>query len=82
MTADGAMSGTTEYAAFDSSAVAPVVAKHVAVIAPADLPGGYELHCDFQGRPMVVRVVRLVYGCYKCARFNVVPLPLHSNLYL
>lgn len=76
------MSGTTEYAAFDSSAVAPVVAKHVAVIAPAYLSGGYELHCDFQGRPMVVRVVRLVHGCYKCTRCNVAPLPLRSHLYL
>ena len=29
----------------------------VEVIAPASLPGGYELHCDFRGRPVKVRVV-------------------------
>jgi hypothetical protein len=64
------MSGTTDYAAFDKDDIAPVVASHVtvvpvvaktervAVVAPSDLPGGYELHCDFQGRQMAVRVVR------------------------
>jgi hypothetical protein len=32
--------------------------ERVEVIAPASLPGGYELSCDFCGRSVVVRVVR------------------------
>jgi hypothetical protein len=41
----------------------PVVAtkaERVEVIAPASLPGGYELPCDFCGRSVVVRVVRRI----------------------
>jgi hypothetical protein len=40
--------------------VTPTLTERVEVIAPASLPGGYELHCDFQGRSVVVRVVRIV----------------------
>jgi len=29
------------------------------VVAPSDLPGGYELHVDYEGTPAVVRVVRV-----------------------
>ena len=36
----------------------PVVTDRVEVVAPASLPGNYQLHCDFQGRPVVVLVVR------------------------
>jgi hypothetical protein len=32
--------------------------ERVEVIAPASLPGGYELSCDFCGRSVLVRVVR------------------------
>ena len=72
------MNGTTDYAAFEKDASAPVVASHVsvvpavamtervAVVAPTDLPGGYELHCDFQGRPMVVHVVRSIEEGSQC----------------
>jgi hypothetical protein len=42
-------------------ALPAVVTERVEVIAPANLPGNYELHCDFQGCPVVVRVVR-AYG--------------------
>jgi hypothetical protein len=38
-------------------AVAVPVTDRVEVVAPATLPGNYEMHCDFQGRPIVVRVV-------------------------
>jgi hypothetical protein len=60
------MTGTLGYTALGNAPVVvdavavPVPAERVEVIAPATLPGGYELHCDFQGRPMVVRVVRIV----------------------
>ena len=36
----------------------PTATERVEVIAPASLPGGYELHCDYKGRSVVVRVVR------------------------
>jgi hypothetical protein len=58
------MSKATEYTALGNAPVVvdavavPVPTDRVEVIAPATLPGGYELHCDFQGRPLVVRVVR------------------------
>jgi hypothetical protein len=63
------MTGTTGYTALGNApvvvdaAAVPVPTERVEVIAPATLPGGYELHCDFQGRPMVVRVVRFVVTC-------------------
>jgi hypothetical protein len=41
-------------------APAPTVhadADRVKVIAPAALPGGYEMPCDYQGRSVLVRVV-------------------------
>ena len=36
----------------------PVVTDRVEVVAPTSLPGNYQLHCDFQGCPVVVLVVR------------------------
>ena len=60
------MSGSTGYTALGNAPVVvdavavPVTTDRVEVIAPATLPGGYELHCDFQGRPLVVCVVRFV----------------------
>jgi hypothetical protein len=49
----------------DFAGVIPVAApvlttstELVEVVAPASLPGGYELHCDFRGRSVVVQVVR------------------------
>jgi hypothetical protein len=38
-------------------AAATTATDRVEVVAPADLPGGYELPCHFLGRPVVVRVV-------------------------
>jgi hypothetical protein len=36
----------------------PAATERVDVVAPASLPGGYELPCDFRGRSVVVRAVR------------------------
>ena len=65
------MTAATGYTALGNASAVPVVdavavpvpTDRVEVIAPAALPGGYELHCDFQGRSLVVRVVRFVPNC-------------------
>lgn len=56
--------------------VIPVVAttstERVEVIAPASLPGGYELDCDYKGRSVVVRVVRNCGGLVAVERVSFV----------
>jgi hypothetical protein len=54
-----ASSGTGLVAVAETVPPAVTVTERVEVIAPANLPGDYELHCDFLGRPVVVRVVRI-----------------------
>jgi hypothetical protein len=52
------------------AAVVPVTAAprvdRVEVIAPASLPGGYELPCDFRGRSVTVEVVRRLFPFASC----------------
>ena len=59
--------------------------ERIEVVSPASLPGGYELHCDFRGQPVVIRVVRR-YCPAASFSFSFLSLPLWcqdvSDLYL
>jgi hypothetical protein len=80
MSGDNTRTGYTALAQGDCSgagtaaAVTTATTDRVEVVAPADLPGSYELPCDLLGRPVVVRVVSAFLG--GSARFSLVRVPL------